>query len=289
MPLPFQNGSVPGLKGWLDGGRPGRWESIDASANPLGYLRFLEESRASDRDGSAGLLEHLGPLELEPGHAVLEVGCGTGLHLRPVAEAVGPEGRVVGLDNSLTLLIAARARVGESAPPVELQWGDACRMPFAEGAFDRCWCVSVFMHLADPEQALREMTRVTRAGGKIAAADVDWDTWIVDAGEPELTRRILGRANAHVRNPASGRALPGMMVRAGLAEIEVRAITRTFLGRWTAHRKRQMAILAHTAVREEAVTREEAARWLRDLRKRAAAGEFFEAKTLFCAFGRKVA
>jgi hypothetical protein len=76
------------MKSWLDGGRPGRWESIDASADPLGYLRFLDESRASDRDGSAGLLDFLGPLELEPGQAVLEGGCGTGLHL-PLEKELG--------------------------------------------------------------------------------------------------------------------------------------------------------------------------------------------------------
>lgn len=253
----------------------------------MGYVRYLEASRGPGHGGSGRSLDYLAPLEFRAGQGVLEVGCGTGKNLRAVAALIGTEGRIVGLDNSLTMLVEARGRVSDTRPPVELQLGDVHQMPFEDSTFDRCWCTSVFMHLAEPERALAEMIRVTCPGGKVAVRDVDWGAWIVDAADPELTRRVLGCIRSSVRNPASGRRLAGMMARAGLGDIEVHPVTKVLFGRWTPHQKEQMWAMARCAVRRGAVTRSEAAAWLRDLRERSAAGAFFEAKTLFCVVGKR--
>jgi ubiquinone/menaquinone biosynthesis C-methylase UbiE len=53
-------------------------------------------------------------LQLQPGQCVLDVGCGTGLSLALLRQAVGPGGRVYGIDHSPDMLVRARARVAEA-------------------------------------------------------------------------------------------------------------------------------------------------------------------------------
>lgn len=101
-------------------------------------------------------------LALAPGEAVLEVGCGTGVFLPLLARAVGPGGRVVGLDHAPTFVEEARQRVAVDglAATVEVEEGDAYRLPFPDASFDAAHCERVLMHLDDPDAALREMARV---------------------------------------------------------------------------------------------------------------------------------
>src|SRR5215467_10946103 len=75
-------------------------------------------------------------LELQPGFAVLDVGCGTGDDVRVLATQVGQEGRAVGLDSSETAVAEARARSEEDGLPVEFRVGDAHQLPFDAGTFE---------------------------------------------------------------------------------------------------------------------------------------------------------
>ena len=75
--------------------------------------------------------------------------------------------------------------------PVEFRVGDADALPFEDATFDACRADRVFHHLVDPAKALAEMTRVTRAGGRIAVSDTDYDSLVVEAVDRELTHRIL--------------------------------------------------------------------------------------------------
>lgn len=100
-------------------------------------------------------------LGIQAGEHVLDVACGTG-NGAAVAAAAGA--RVTGLDASPRLLEAARERVPEG----EFVHGDAAELPFQDGAFDAA--VSIFgAVLADrSEQAVCEMARVVRPGGRLA-------------------------------------------------------------------------------------------------------------------------
>jgi ubiquinone/menaquinone biosynthesis C-methylase UbiE len=99
-----------------------------------------------------------------PGHAVLDVACGTGIVARTVADLQRGRGRVVGLDlNAAMLGVARRLR-----PELEWHQGDAARLPFADGEFDVALCQMAFMFFPDRARGLREMARVVTAGGTVA-------------------------------------------------------------------------------------------------------------------------
>jgi SAM-dependent methyltransferase len=101
---------------------------------------------------------------VESGQRVLDVGCGTGIVARAAAEAVGPNGRVTGLDlNPAMLEIAGRVR-----PDIDWREGDAAELPFEDGSSDAVLCQSALFFFPDRAAAVREMARVVRRHGSVA-------------------------------------------------------------------------------------------------------------------------
>ena len=93
-------------------------------------------------------------LDLEPGDTVVEMGCGTGANFPHLREAVGPEGRVVGVDLTRGMLRRASERVDrEGWDNVELVQADATRPPVA-GPVDAVLATFVVGMFADPRPAV---------------------------------------------------------------------------------------------------------------------------------------
>ncbi|MCA9495181.1 MAG: methyltransferase domain-containing protein [Myxococcales bacterium] len=111
-------------------------------------------------------------LELGPGDSVLDVGCGTGLNLPLLVEAVGPTGRVVALDYSAGMLREARRRVDRHGwSNVELVQGDAARLDGVGGPFDAVmstWALGIVDQLP---AALDRAVAVLKPGGRLAILD----------------------------------------------------------------------------------------------------------------------
>ena len=103
--------------------------------------------------------------------AVLDVGCGTGALASAIAERV-PSARITGVDRSSDYVREARARA--SGRQDEFVVGDAQVLDFADASFDKCVSMLVMNFVPDPAKALREMIRVTRSGGLVAAAVWDY-------------------------------------------------------------------------------------------------------------------
>jgi SAM-dependent methyltransferase len=165
-------------------------------------------------------------MELRPGDAVLDVGCGTGVMLPALAEAVGPDGSVTALDRSPAFLARAakRLRDGGLDDRVTLVQGDALGLPFPDGTFRVTHAERVLMHLADPDAALREMTRVTRPGGRVVCSEVFANGVELDYPDRDLTE-LVGRAiSAGQRNPSMGIELRRRMVTVGLETVTTVAV-----------------------------------------------------------------
>jgi len=106
----------------------------------------------------------LGRLGIPRGARILEVGCGGGNALVPVARHREPR-RLVGLDVDHDLLAAARRRLDREAVAAELVPGDVRDMPFPDAAFDVVLDFGTAYHIADPARALSEIARVLAPGG----------------------------------------------------------------------------------------------------------------------------
>ncbi len=157
-------------------------------------------------NSAAYLLPHL-----RPGQHLLDVGCGPGTITADLAELVAP-GKVVALDSDAGVLARAEALASERGlTNVEFLVGDVHALAFPEGYFDVVHAHQVLQHVGDPVGALREMRRVCRPEGWVAARDSDYaaftwypenpglDEWLSlyrtiargNGGEPDAGRRLL--------------------------------------------------------------------------------------------------
>ena len=109
-------------------------------------------------------------LGLSPGDGVLDVACGTGNFTRDFARTVGPDGLVVGIDVSETMLARAVADTEAAALLDRTAYvrGDAAELPFVDSSFDAVCCFAALHLFADPLRALDRMTEVLTPGGRIA-------------------------------------------------------------------------------------------------------------------------
>jgi len=109
---------------------------------------------------------------LEPGAALMEVGCGNGVSTALLSETFGPR-RLAAFDYDPSMVDRARRRLRCLSPnsPVELTVADATRMPFADGEFDAVFEVGVVHHVPDWRAALREAGRVLRRDGLLFFAE----------------------------------------------------------------------------------------------------------------------
>ncbi|MGF1665084.1 MAG: class I SAM-dependent methyltransferase [Acidimicrobiia bacterium] len=101
-------------------------------------------------------------VDLDPGHVVLDIGCGPGAAVRTVAGSVA---RAVGVDRSGPMIEIARRR-SQDLPNVEFVVGAAEELPFPDGDFDRVWTIHSFHHWEDPARGIAEVLRVLRPGGR---------------------------------------------------------------------------------------------------------------------------
>lgn len=173
-------------------------------------------------DNSAGYLA----AHLEPGQKLLDVGCGPGSITLELAQRVAP-GQVTGVDASESVIVQARAAALAAGDEVtRFETADAMHLPHADDTFDIVHAHQVLQHVPDPVALLREMARVTRPGGLVAARDADYDAMTWAPAHPGLARWLeLYRAAARGTGgePDAGRHLLRWAHEAGLSDVTASA------------------------------------------------------------------
>ena len=110
---------------------------------------------------------------MQPGEAVLDVGCGTGTLAMEVARRVGRAGRVAGVDPGTEQIARARAKAARRHVPIEFQIGVIEQLPFPDQTFDVVLSTLMMHHLPASlkRQGLAEIARVLKPGGRLVIAD----------------------------------------------------------------------------------------------------------------------
>ena len=134
-------------------------------ASPLGSL-FYDNAQALGRRLMTAWQEPTEWLNIPPGGIALDVGSGPGNVTAALARAAGLDGVALGVDISEPML--ARAVAAEAGRQVGFLRADAQQLPFRDGVFDAVMSIAVLQLVPDAEQALAEMVRVLRPGGRIA-------------------------------------------------------------------------------------------------------------------------
>ncbi|GIF77487.1 methyltransferase domain-containing protein [Asanoa siamensis] len=204
----------------------------DVDALPAGVFDMLFSVLRAMADNTeilrvrAAAWEALRP---EPGQRLLDAGAGAGEVARDLAVAVGTTGEVVALDSSARTLAAAR-EITPPGLPIRFVRGDITALDLAPDSFDGVRSERVLQHLADPDQAVRELARVTRPGGRVCLVDTDWESAATDGVPADLATamrdRLLSLAADHHND--MGRTLRRRLVRAGLTDVTATPVTCVF-------------------------------------------------------------
>ena len=190
------------------------WDSGDAYEQYVGRW---------SRTVAAEFLRWLAPL---PGLAWGDVGCGTGALVSTIL-SLGEPSSIHGIDSSEGFVSQARRRIGD--PRVRFETGDATRLPWESAVCDVTVSGLVLNFVRDHESMTREMARVTRPGGRVAA--YVWDY----AGGMQMMRHFWDAAVAVSPNDArldqaerfplcQPGPLQALFEQAGLKSVRVRAI-----------------------------------------------------------------
>ncbi len=156
---------------------------------------YLRQLLVSLKLREPALREAVHALDPPRGSRGLDVGCGAGLQCMMLAEAVGPEGSVTGVDVATEFLEHGRVLVDRAGftSRVSLMEGNAEQLPFEDDSFDWVWSVDcVGYGRWDPVPSLSEMSRVVRPGGTVAI--LAWSSEKLLPGYPALEAKLQGTA-----------------------------------------------------------------------------------------------
>ena len=173
--------------------------------------------------------------DVRPGHRVLDIAGGTGDLARAFARKVGSAGQVVHTDINASMLRVGRDRLLDDGLVLPTVVCDAEKLPFEAGSFDRISVGFGLRNMTHKEQALAEMHRVLKPGGKLLVLEFsrvaqplakayEWYSFSV---LPRLGRLVAGDADSYrylaesIRMHPDQATLKAMMKEAGFGHVDV--------------------------------------------------------------------
>lgn len=222
-----------------------------------------------------------------PGDTILDIGCGNGMLTAELARAVGPTGRIVGIDPSPDMLAAGRERCRDHAS-VEFIEGVADSIPLDDGIADKAVSVQVFEYIEDVDSALDDALRCLKPGGRIVISDLHFGSLIWFSDTPGRMSKMVRSWGRHFASGTLPARLPGLLRARGHRVDAVKTITITD------HELKPdgMAAMMMHLMKQYAITKghieaAEAQAWFDEQQDLAADGRFFFSITQFVTVAQK--
>jgi len=203
------------------------------NGNPIerkAQIRTQFNSVAADYDNGPGCFAHFGQrlvaaAGVKLGENVLDVASGRGAVLFPAAEAVGPEGNIVGVDLADEMTRATNAEASWRGIKARVEVGDAEHLGFPDATFHHVLCGFGIMFFPDQDRALAEFRRVLKAGGTVGVS-----TWRID--QACEFKPVLKELGTSVTQPPGWITEPDdlfrLLTRAGFTNVRVEIDSHTF-------------------------------------------------------------
>jgi SAM-dependent methyltransferase len=158
--------AVEGSAALPDGVNPNRVPAAPMSHRGADWLQ--RDDRIAE-EAPQQLYEQLG---LQPGMVVADIGCGLGYHSVPIAQQVGPEGRVIGTEIQPEYRELFEARVqAAGVPNVEFRIVDVGTAGLDPESIDLALLVDVYHEISEPQAFLAELRTALRPGGRVALVE----------------------------------------------------------------------------------------------------------------------
>ncbi len=214
-------------------------------------------------------------LALRPGERALDIGCGPGYLAEAMADCLGNQGSVLGLDVSEPMVALARERCS-GLGNTGFETADACRLPCKDAAFDVAASTQVYEYVPQIDEALSELWRVLRPGGRAVVLDTDWDSLVWHCRDRALNQRVLGAFEAHCAHPHLPATLAPRLRRLGfeVAPPEAFCILNSKLHADT-YSDGIIDFIASFVRGQAQIDEPQVEAWAADLRLRAAEDEYF--------------
>jgi ubiquinone/menaquinone biosynthesis C-methylase UbiE len=196
---------------------------LGTSAAELEHLVAQAEVYAPEANE---LLDRIG---LEPGGSAIDVGCGALGVVDLLAERVGADGRVLGLDREAPMVELARRLAAARGLSVEFVQADATASGLPEAGFDLVHARTLLLNVTNPQEILAEMVRIARPGGLVAVQEPDASGWVCDPPHPAwdtLRGAIVSAYRRSGRDFNIGRRIARMLRDAGVQDVRARATAR---------------------------------------------------------------
>jgi SAM-dependent methyltransferase len=210
---------------------PMRASEISASGRYLlgdspAEIRHLVEQAQVYAEEAVELFDLIG---IDAGSAAIDVGCGVLGVLHVLAERVGVNGRVVGLDREARMLEFGRELAEQRGLVVEFIQADATATGLPDRSFDLVHARTLLLNVQNPPQILAEMVRIAKPGGVVAVQEPDASAWSCDPPHPAfdiLREAILSAYRRTGKDFNIGRRIARLLRDAGLDDVRVRATAR---------------------------------------------------------------
>jgi SAM-dependent methyltransferase len=222
-------------------------------------------------------------LGITPGQVILDVACGTGSDLIHLAMEHSST-TFVGIDKSESFLRIAKTRA-LSQSNVSFVFGDGQRLPFADRSVAAARIDRSLQHIEAPGAVLKEMARVTRRGGRMAACEPDWGTFLLFNGNFADSMKIAELFRRSIRRPFIGRELASLLKNCGISDVKIH------LHAFVTNRLEEADIIfdirtvTEQCIAANILTRDAADKWWALSRKASQEGSFFAALNIVEATG----